>query len=171
MRQRAFIGALLLVLVGIVLGATVFRSDIAQATGLAQAVTVQNTPLPVREQNLDTNGNLKVHEQGTAIVSVASLKPVTDGGNARTVPASADPVEIGSTVTASAFAIHMSAGVSEVRLVGSGGMPADIGGPAAGGSADVALALTRPIQFDRVYCFSVTSSGDVCNVSWVGASP
>jgi hypothetical protein len=53
MRQRAIIGALLLVGVGVALGATVFRTDIAQATGLAQSVTVDNTaanPVPVREQ-------------------------------------------------------------------------------------------------------------------------
>jgi hypothetical protein len=73
MRQRATIGALGLVLVGVVLGATVFRADIAQATGLSQSVTVENTaanPVPVREQNLDRAGNIAVHEQGTAHVQV-----------------------------------------------------------------------------------------------------
>jgi hypothetical protein len=67
MRRQAGLTALLLVSVGVVLGATVFRSDIAQATGLAQSVTIDNTtanPVPVREQNLDASGNLKVHEQG-----------------------------------------------------------------------------------------------------------
>ncbi len=65
MRRRAIISGLLLVGVGVLLGTTVFRDDIAQATGLAQAVTVTNTPLPVREQNIDGNGHIKVHEQGT----------------------------------------------------------------------------------------------------------
>jgi hypothetical protein len=54
MRRRAIIGALLLIVLGVALGATVFRTDIAQATGLAQAVTIDNTsanPVPVREQN------------------------------------------------------------------------------------------------------------------------
>lgn len=53
MQRKALIGALVLIGVGVVLGATVFRTDIAQATGLAQAVTVANTasnPVPVREQ-------------------------------------------------------------------------------------------------------------------------
>jgi hypothetical protein len=71
MRQRAIIGALLLIGVGVVLGATVFRTDIAQATGLAQSVTVNNTPsqaVPVREQNLD-GGSIKVREQGTVRVT------------------------------------------------------------------------------------------------------
>src|SRR6266542_2972454 len=70
-RRQAIIGALLLIGVGVVLGATVFRTDIAQATGLAQSVTVANTadnPVPVREQNLD-GGNIRVHEQGTVQVA------------------------------------------------------------------------------------------------------
>lgn len=76
MRQRAVTGALLLVGAGVALGATVFRTDIAEATGLAQAVTVDNTPanaVPVREQNRDGNGNIKVHEQGTANVNVTTV--------------------------------------------------------------------------------------------------
>jgi hypothetical protein len=53
MRRRALMGALLLIALGVALGATVFRTDIAQATGLAKEpipVIVQNTPLPVHEQ-------------------------------------------------------------------------------------------------------------------------
>jgi hypothetical protein len=62
MQRRASIGALLLVASGAILGATVFRTDIAQATGLAQP------PTPVREQNLDGGGNIRVHEQGVVPV-------------------------------------------------------------------------------------------------------
>jgi hypothetical protein len=100
MKRQAGIGALLLVCVGVVLGATVFRSDIAQATGLAQSVTVNNTAaqaVPVREQNLD-GGNIKVHEQGTVSVRSADKEvsvtavgfaDLTDtcGGHLYTVPA------------------------------------------------------------------------------------
>jgi hypothetical protein len=78
MRQRAIIGALLLIGVGVVLGTTVFRADIAQATGLAQSVTVANTaanPVPVNV----TNTSVPVHEQGTANVNLS--------GVARTLPA------------------------------------------------------------------------------------
>ena len=91
MRKQAGIGALLLICVGVVLGATVFRTDIAQATGLAQSVTVNNTTgnpvpvnvtntaVPVREQNLDGNQNIKVHEQGTAnVVNAADGKNTFD---------------------------------------------------------------------------------------------
>jgi hypothetical protein len=63
------------------LGTTVFRTDIAQATGLAQSVTVNNTSaqaVPVREQNLDA-GNIKVHEEGTANVSVSGVVNTLSG--------------------------------------------------------------------------------------------
>jgi hypothetical protein len=100
MRRHAIIGALLMIGLGVILGATVFRTDIAQATGLAQSVTVSNTPaqaVPVREQNLD-NGNVKVHEQGTVSVRSADKEvsvtavgfaDLTDtcGGDLYTVPA------------------------------------------------------------------------------------
>jgi hypothetical protein len=39
MRQQATIGALLLITVGVVLGATVFRTDIAQATGMTASAS------------------------------------------------------------------------------------------------------------------------------------
>ena len=60
------------------------------ANAALSSVTVNNTstnPVPVLEQNVDTNGNIKVHEQGTANVnvtntnlSVAPRAPITDGG-------------------------------------------------------------------------------------------
>jgi hypothetical protein len=67
MRRRPIIGALLLIGVGVVLGTTVFRDDIAHAAGLAGSapVTVLNTPdqaVPTREQNTDGSGAIKVHE-------------------------------------------------------------------------------------------------------------
>jgi len=60
----------LLLLGSAVLGATVLRTQIA---GAAQP------PQPVREANTDPNGNIKMHEQGTATVSVdsSSTNPVS----------------------------------------------------------------------------------------------
>jgi hypothetical protein len=60
-RPIAFVA--LAVLSGVVLAATLFRNDIASATGLAQSVTVNNTQaqaVPVREQNLDSTGRIRV---------------------------------------------------------------------------------------------------------------
>jgi hypothetical protein len=82
MQRPVLIGAFLLVGLGVVLGATVFRADIAQATGLAQSVTVNNTaadPVPVREQNLDGSGRIRVHEAGTANVNVTNSSLSVDG--------------------------------------------------------------------------------------------
>ncbi len=58
-----------------VLGATVLRQPLAEAASPFTAVIIGNTssnPVPVKDQNLDGNGNLKVHEQGTASVNVAN---------------------------------------------------------------------------------------------------
>jgi hypothetical protein len=65
---------ILVVVAGVVaaaLGATVLREPIAQAASPFTNVIVGNTstnPVPVTEQNLDGNGNVRVHEQGVAAV-------------------------------------------------------------------------------------------------------
>src|SRR6266566_8158075 len=60
--RKAIIPALLLVLVSVVLGATVFREQVANAAAT----------LMVRETNTDAQGNIKVHEQGIANVNVTN---------------------------------------------------------------------------------------------------
>lgn len=75
MRWRAIIGALLLIGVAVFLGGTVLRDQVANARVLAQSVIVSNTPaqaVPVREQNLDGDRNINVHEQGTVDVNVTN---------------------------------------------------------------------------------------------------
>jgi len=73
--RKAIIPAFLLVLSGLVLGATVLREPLAEAASPFTNVIVGNdatNPIPVREQNTDANGNIKIHEQGTVPVSVGS---------------------------------------------------------------------------------------------------
>jgi hypothetical protein len=86
MRHRAIIGALLLVGLGVALGATVFRSDIARATGFGKppsTVIVGNTAanaVPVEEQGtvqVHAQGTVQVHEQGTAQVHEQGMVTVT----------------------------------------------------------------------------------------------
>jgi len=179
MRRQASIGALLLVCVGIVLGATVFRADIAQATGLkqSQSVIVDNTAdnaVPVREQNLDGSGNVKVHEQGTANVNVtnssltvASPAPITGGAINVGIPCPAG-FNFGASVVASALTFHLSAGVDIFTLrTGSSSIAYKAVGPGLGGPADIDLALDRPISFDTIEC---TGSGTVAGGT-VGNSP
>jgi hypothetical protein len=78
----------LLLLVSAVLGATVLREPLAQAAAPIASVFVSNdasSPIPVREQNLDANGNVKVHEQGA--LSVRPLVPASPWHRAFSVAA------------------------------------------------------------------------------------
>ena len=72
---KALIPAFLLVVAAIVLGSTLFREQVARAATPFTNVIVGNTstnPVPVTVQNTETNGNIKVHEQGTANVNVTN---------------------------------------------------------------------------------------------------
>jgi len=75
-----------LLLLGTVMGATVFQGQVAHAAAGILSVFVTNGPshpVPVQEQNLDANGNIKVHEQGTANVNVTNTTvPVHEQGTA-----------------------------------------------------------------------------------------
>jgi|tagenome__1003787_1003787.scaffolds.fasta_scaffold20779051_2 hypothetical protein len=81
MRKILVIGALLLT--GAALGGTVFRGAVADAATPFENVIVGNTstnPIPVVDQHVD-NGNLRVHEEGTATVSGTVALGTTDGAN------------------------------------------------------------------------------------------
>jgi hypothetical protein len=73
--RKAVTGAVVLVLTSLVLGATVLREPLARAAAPIASVFVTNdsaNPVPVREQNVDASGSVKVHEQGTAAVRSAN---------------------------------------------------------------------------------------------------
>ena len=56
------------------LGGTLLRMPIAEAGSSVQSVLVSNSKtsaVPVQEVNTDASGNLKVHEQGTALTKAA----------------------------------------------------------------------------------------------------
>lgn len=186
MARKSMIGGFALVGIGVVLGTTVFRNDIAQATGLAPApsnVVVSNTPaqaVPTREQNLDGSGNIKVHEQGTTNVnvtnsglSVAPESPITAGGGSTTCVATGDvtPCPYAET-TASALVVTLSSGVTKCSLgnTTSGRTVAEFIGPAGGGVASAVFSLDRPITFDIIGLFAL-SPGDTCRLGWIGNSP
>jgi hypothetical protein len=169
-------------------GILVLVAAMLLATGWGSAVAAQITsvfvtndsahPVPVQEQRTDANGNIRVHEQGTANVNVtngslnvASPAPIMGGGSVTSLSGGDPGVAVLNPQTASALEIHMTAGVSYLTLGLSGATPAAFTGPNRGGLADIVLALDRPIKFDHVYCVSDASSGESCSVSWVGASP
>ncbi len=110
------------------------------SAGAAQPPTVQN----VREQNLDDQGNIKVHEQGTATVSVAnSTLPVHEQG---TVPA----VQSGSWDVASS---------DVTALAGSFvGAPAGSGAFTEAVDADVSHYRTVRVMTN---CFSGGACGNI----------
>jgi hypothetical protein len=195
--RKALIPAFLLLLGALVLSVTVFGEPIAGASIPFSNVIVGNTPtnpVPVdvqntdgagnlkvheqgtaltREQNLDLNGNIKVHEQGTANVNVtnssltvAPLTPVTNGGNADLVGAG-NSASIGSQ-TATALAIHLGPGVDEVDFTEGANIVAAFLGPHEAGNSDIVLSLARPITFDHIICIGPS---DHCGVGWIGNSP
>ena len=95
MQRRAIVGALLLIGVGVILGATVLRAGIAHATGYGPSTRgagLDKTVTKVAEQNLDGN-NIRVHEEGTATVQEAgtpwtkSLSSSNNTDTSFTVPA------------------------------------------------------------------------------------
>jgi hypothetical protein len=73
--RKVLMPAFLLSLGSALLGATVLHEPLAHA---AQAIFISNdssNPVPVQEQRTDANGNIKVHEQGTANVNVGNFPP------------------------------------------------------------------------------------------------
>ncbi len=70
MPRRALIAALMLIGLGVFLGTTIFREDIAYAAQLVSADIVGP---------LDAQGNVKVHEQGTANVNVTNRALAVSG--------------------------------------------------------------------------------------------
>jgi hypothetical protein len=144
-------------------------------------VTVGNTPSvkvdpsgnTVTVGNQDSNGNVKVHEQGTADVNVtnsslpvASPNPVTSGGGAEFLGGG---VTLATSGTASFFSIHMDAGIHTVLFKDAGNLVGGFLGPAEGGVSAINTPLSRPVSFDHIECHG--SSGDVCTVTWIGNSP
>lgn len=177
--KRALIPAFLLLLGSTILGATVLREPLAQAAIPIASVFVTNdaaNPVPVREQNLDADGNLKVHEQGTANVNVTNARvtvseePVTGGGGCELVqggyPGTMFP-------TQTATALITSERSAETRLwygadfFYEGNLVASTKTFERG--MTVVVPLSRPIKFDRVQCGVWLN--DFCLISWVGAQP
>jgi hypothetical protein len=174
MRRRAIIRALLLVGVGVVLGATVFRTDIAQATGLAQGVTVINTPaqaVPVREQNLD-GSNIRVHEEGTPQVRPTPTLAVNafstdnnDGGSGVNPSGS-----FGHTINATMISIDLDANATAVSFYNGNDKTLNLPGPASfiQGPQHRLLTLTQPIPMDR---WQASCLNNFCGaVVWVDGS-
>ena len=179
MRHRNIIGALILVCVGVLLGGTVLRSQVANAKSFAQSIVVSNTPaqaVPVREQNLDGSQNIRVHEQGTANVnvtnsslSVAPQSPITGGGQLLQADGGEDLL-LGGDATASALMVTLTSSAFEAILLNDNNIVARFLGPASvTGNRSYQLALNRPVSFDELSCNGPAS--ETCGVMWIGNNP
>lgn len=166
--RRALIPTVLLVLLSVVLGATVFRESVAWAAQSVEATIIGP---------LDGNGNVKVHEQGTANVNVANAAlpvvptppPVTGGGDDRSLNAGNDQVPFDPPAMASALTITLLGDVAAFVIKYKGNTVAAFWGPTYGGHSSYDLALTRPIEFDSMTC--ATGPTGTCSVGWIGAEP
>jgi hypothetical protein len=186
--RKPVVTAILALLAGTVLGGTVFQAPIGYAATSANSVlnvfvTNDSThPVPMREQNIDANANIKVHEQGTANVnvtnsslSVTAAAVTRGGGGVGPAPARSTAEGIAACsptpCTATVLVINMTTGVGAFAL--SLGTPppyaAVFEGPASGGPGSIQLSLPRPITFDTFLC--IGTSSDSCTFSWVGAQP
>jgi hypothetical protein len=176
MRRRATISALLLVGVGVVLGTTVFRADLAEATGLAQSVTVNNTtnnPVPVKEQNLDGQ-NIRVHEEGTANVQPKTAD-ASDWYGVETGALSHEHVLSGGPIFASLIVVNLDPQVRSVDFRDGNKVVLLLPGPAEAfgqGQLHYILPLTQPLKVDRwvVICGTQLGCGVTVNVVGVAAS-
>lgn len=163
---------LVLALVGasLVLGATVFKEPVAWA---AQAVDARIIG------PLDADGNVRVHEQGTADVNVTNgtlsvaQPPVTGGGGLWITRVG--PPETIQAKTATALTIAFQGGATFVELNYQGATVASVIGAVAsstGSPETVPVALSRPIKFDQIFCGGAGSGpSSRCVVTWVGAQP
>jgi hypothetical protein len=169
-------GAMLVLVVAVVL-----------ATGSGSAVAAQITSVfvtndashavPVREQALD-GSNIRVHEEGTANVnvtntglSVAPQTPITSGGGDVLVPCGGGGGPVSVSGTATALQIHMTSAALQLFVRNGTSRVAVFNGPGFGGSGDIVLPLTRPIQFDNMLCAPDPNSPGVTGVAfvtWVG---
>src|SRR5215207_5389659 len=151
--KKAIIPAFLLVLGSMVLGATVLQERLAWAAPPLPSVFVANdaaSPGPAREQNVDADGNIKVHEQGTADVNVTNTsltvappEPIAGGGGRLTAPCLAPAVPT-NVVTATAVQIAWTSGVRSMTLKLGDSVVASFSGPDVTGDASpIALALAR----------------------------
>jgi hypothetical protein len=156
--RRVLIPTVGLLLCSAVLGATVFREQVANAAQNIMPVRVMNTaaePVPVSQQG---TANVNVTN---ASLTVAAPTPVTGGGQRLQVD-SGNTASV-SPITASALVIHFRNGATEIILIRNGAFAARFPGP-----GPLVLALTRPVAFDQVQCGG--PDGGFCDLGWAGNS-
>lgn len=168
--MKKWLFAVGLVAGSLLLGSTVLREPIAYA---AQSISATIAG------PLDANGNVRVHEQGTADVNVTNSdlsihgtvnvdppSPISSGARQASTLGGFSLKLNGGTQTASVINIDMTPGALGFRLfTDGGGIAAAFLGPGDGGQAHILLPLPRPISFDSIQCLG--GSGDSCHIDWI----
>ena len=185
MRQKVLV-VLLVIGISAVLGATILREPIARAAAPITSVFVSNDaahPVPVVETRADANGNVTVHEQGTANVNVtntslpiAQAAPVIDGGSTVEAFVGDGRQPVTPDATASALMVRFTNAGSDTQMVFRYKGNTVLIVPAALGSGDVTVVtnvpLTRPVKFDDVECVNNGPFDKrLCAAYWAGATP
>jgi hypothetical protein len=157
--RRALFPAILVLLLSTVLGATVFREPIAWAAQTVDATIIGP---------LDNNGNVKVHEQGTATVAPAPATKFHAGGFSIAENSSATITFSQGRILASL--VEVANAEEDVFLVFKdgttpvlvlGGTNASVNAPGTDGHD---LTLTQPIPMDRVEVRCGSNGGNPCKV-------
>jgi hypothetical protein len=156
--SKAIIPALSFVLLSAVLGATVFREQVAHA---ASAV------LQVREQNLDPQGNIKVHEQGTANVNVTNATVSVHEQGLTATRSANDEVAVTKTIDEES-AIECPKDIYTVpqgkqlviQYVSSANAGPGLGPSGSGPSAEIVSgSVLSPLEIDLPFVFASQGSG------------
>jgi hypothetical protein len=143
--RRALILALLVAVVSVGLGTTVFRDQAARAKEV----------LFVQEQNLDGDGNIKVHEQGEAKPKVTGLPVATKfHSQGSGIAAGTNSVDTFETINASTIILNVNAG--EVAWgIGPPGQPG-IGLNMGPGVQTIPFNEPVPVHVIEAFCFGST---------------
>ncbi len=154
----------------LLLGGTVLREPIAYAAQSVSATIIGP---------LDANGNVAVHEQGTADVNVTNTdlgvhgtvgvstpNPISSGARQAGIEGGVDSKNTDGTRTVSVINADLTPGITGFRLyTAGGGIAAAFLGPGAGGQAHLLIPLPRPISFDSIACFG--PSTDLCHFDFI----
>jgi hypothetical protein len=154
----------------LLLGGTVLREPIAYAAQSVSATIIGP---------LDANGNVQVHEQGTAdvnvtntdlgvhgTVSVSTPSPISSGAREAGIQGGTDSKNSEGTRTVSVINADLTPGITGFRLyTAGGGIAAAFLGPGEGGQAHLLIPLPRPISFDSIACFGPGT--DECHFDFI----
>lgn len=153
-------------LLSLVLG-NVGASGASQQSAPVMVTNTTANPVPVTG-NVGITGTPNVNVSNSSL-TVAPQAPVTDGGGMEVVRGGSVH-DLSAPAIASALSITISDSVTGLDLRYHGSPVGQFIGPGSAGAAaakNIALALTRPIKFDEIWCYG-SLADSICWVGWIG---